>query len=200
MYIYICLCVCGWLCTLYDVLSWLHEWPFLVIRALNLVEWVCTQGNCCRCIFMLYCVHNHCDVIVLVHVTKWHWFPHVCDTHQHTWHFGGLWHIIVWACRYKQHTQMWNLADAPYCTKRETLLNFCCENGVSLLLYSHVKSLVRITFYVLWCIWGEVLSDFCHENKVKCRLIFAVEIKQWLQTHLEISIETIPIPISNLKA
>ena len=81
---------------------------------------------------------------------------------------------------------MWNLADAPYYTKRETLLNFCCENGVSPLLYSHVKSLVRITFYVLWCIWGEVLSDFCHENKVKCRLIFAVEIKQWLQTHLEI--------------
>ena len=104
IYIYICLCVCGWLCTLYDVLSWLHEWPFLVIRALNLVEWVCTQGNCRRCIFMLYCVHNHRDVIVLIHVTKWHWFPHVCDTHQHTWHFGGLWHIIVWACRYKQHT------------------------------------------------------------------------------------------------
>ena len=104
VYIYICLCVCGWLCTLYDVLSWLHEWPFLVIRALNLVEWVCAQGNCRRCIFMLYCVHNHRDVIVLIHVTKWHWFPHLCDMHQHAWHFGGLWHIIVWACRYKQHT------------------------------------------------------------------------------------------------
>ena len=152
IYIYICLCMCGWSCTLYDGLSWLHEWPFLVIRALDLVEWVCAQGNCCRCIFMLYCVHSHRGVIVLIHVTKWHWFPHVCFMHQHAWHFGGLWLIIVWACWYEPHTQMQNLADAPYCTKRETLPNFRCENGASPLLYSHIESLVRITFYVLWCI------------------------------------------------
>ena len=83
VYIYICLHVYGWLCTLYDGLSWLREWPSLVIRALNLVVWVCAQGNCSRCIFMLYCVHDHRSVIVLIHVTKWHWFPCACDMFQH---------------------------------------------------------------------------------------------------------------------
>ena len=83
VYIYIYLRVCGWLCTLYDGLSWLHEWPSLVINALDLVVWVCAQGDCRRCIFMLYCVHNHCSVIVLIYVTKWHWFPRICNMHQH---------------------------------------------------------------------------------------------------------------------
>ena len=56
MYVYLYMLVCGWLCTLYDGLSWLRERPFLVMSALDLVVWVCTQGNCCRCIFMLYCM------------------------------------------------------------------------------------------------------------------------------------------------
>ena len=35
-----------------------------------LVVWVCAQGDCRSCIFMLYCVHDHCGVIVLIYVTK----------------------------------------------------------------------------------------------------------------------------------
>ena len=34
--------------------------PLMIMGAPDLVVWVCTQGNCCRCIFMLYCVCNHC--------------------------------------------------------------------------------------------------------------------------------------------
>ena len=83
LYIYICLCVCGWLCTLYDRHSWLREWPSLVMRALDFVVWIYAQGDCCRCIFMLYFVHDHRGVIVLIHVTKWHWFFVVCNTYQH---------------------------------------------------------------------------------------------------------------------
>ena len=83
IYIYICLLVCGWFYTLYDGLLWLCERPFLVISALDLIVWVCAQGDCCRCIFMLYCVHDHRSVIVLIHVNKWHWFPCVCDMYQY---------------------------------------------------------------------------------------------------------------------
>ena len=87
--------------------------------------------------------------------------------------------------------------DTPYIHRRKTLLVchstsnakpcqiFVVENGVSLLLYSHIESKVRIAFGVLWHIWGKVLSDFHHENKAKCCRIFAMEIWQWLQTHLE---------------
>ena len=82
VYIYVCLFMCGWLCTLYDGLLWLRERPSLVTRALDLVVWLCIQGDCHRCILMLYCVHDHCCVIVLIHVTKWHWFPRVCDMYQ----------------------------------------------------------------------------------------------------------------------
>ena len=82
IYIYVCLFMCGWLCTLYDGLLWLREQPFLVTRALDLVVWLCIQGDCHRCILMLYCVHDHCCVIVLIHVTKWHWFLRVCNTYQ----------------------------------------------------------------------------------------------------------------------
>ena len=81
VYIYLYMLVYGWFCTLYDRPSWLREQPSLAISALDLVVWVYAQGSCCRCIFMLYCVHNHCDVTVLIHVTKWHWFPRVCDVH-----------------------------------------------------------------------------------------------------------------------
>ena len=90
IYIYIWLRMCGWLCTSYDELLWLHERPSLITSALDLVVCICTLSNCCRCIFMLYCVHDHRDVIVLIHVTKWHWFSHVCDTHQHAWCFENV--------------------------------------------------------------------------------------------------------------
>ena len=61
MYIYIpdCACVYGWLCTLYDGLSWLSEWPWLTMSTPDLVVWVCTQGKFFRCIFTLYYGHNH---------------------------------------------------------------------------------------------------------------------------------------------
>ena len=89
MNVYLYMLVYGWLCTLYDGLSWLREWPSLVMRAFDLVVWVCAQGDCRRCIFMLFCVHDHRSVIVLIHVTQWHWFSRVCDMHQHTWYIGG---------------------------------------------------------------------------------------------------------------
>ena len=50
MYVYLYLLVYRWLCTLYDGLSWLREWPSLVMRAFDLVVWVCAQGDCRRCI------------------------------------------------------------------------------------------------------------------------------------------------------
>ena len=67
--------VYGWLCTLYDGLSWLCEQPPVVMSTLDLVEWVYAQGNYCRCIFMLYYMHNHHGVIVSIHVTSDIGFP-----------------------------------------------------------------------------------------------------------------------------
>ena len=91
MYVYLYMLVCGWSCTLYDWLSWLCERPCLVMSAPNLVLWVYTQGHCCRCILKaLYCMHDHCGVIISIHVTKWHWFPRVCNTHQYIWYFEGV--------------------------------------------------------------------------------------------------------------
>ena len=82
MYVYLYLLVYGWLCTLYDGLLWLREHS-LVVRALDLVVWVCAWGNCRRCIILLYCVHDHRGVIGLIYVTMWHQFPRVCDMYQH---------------------------------------------------------------------------------------------------------------------
>ena len=87
--IYVYMLLCGWLCTLYDGLLWICEQLSLVTSTLHYVEWVYAQGSCCRCIFTLYCMHNHRSVIVLIHVTKWHRFPRVCDTHQYVWCFEG---------------------------------------------------------------------------------------------------------------
>ena len=42
----------------------------LFMRALDLIVWVCAQGDCHRCIFMLYYMHDHRGVIVLIHATK----------------------------------------------------------------------------------------------------------------------------------
>ena len=81
MYVYLYMLVYGWSYTFYDGISWLHEQPSLDMSALDLVLWVCAQDICCRCTLTLYCVHNHRGVIVSIHVTKWHWFPCVCDTY-----------------------------------------------------------------------------------------------------------------------
>ena len=72
IYVHLYMLVCGWSCTLYDGPLWLREWPSLAMSAHDLVIWVCAQGNCCRCIFILYCVHNHRGVTVPIHVTKWY--------------------------------------------------------------------------------------------------------------------------------
>ena len=48
--------------------------------------------------------------------------------------------------------------------QHKTLPDFCCENRVPPFPYSHVESLVRIAFCVLWYIWGEVLPNFCRGN------------------------------------
>ena len=69
MYVYLYLLVYGWLCNLCDGLLCLCVWPSLVMRSLDLVVWVCAQGDCRRCIFMLYCAHEHQGVIVSIHVT-----------------------------------------------------------------------------------------------------------------------------------
>ena len=98
MYVYLYMLVYWWLCTLYDELLWLYERPSLIMRALNLMVWVCTQGIYCRCIVMPYYVHNHRDVIISIHLTVWHWFPCVCDTHWHALCFEGLRLVLVRAC------------------------------------------------------------------------------------------------------
>ena len=115
IYIYICLHVCGWLCTLYDGLSKLREWPSLVIKAFDLIVWVCAQSDCRRCIFMLYCVHDHCGdcfdpcyQVTLVSLCM----RHVSSVSAHLilW---GLRLVLVWACRYAPYTLMRNLTGAP---------------------------------------------------------------------------------------
>ena len=127
--------VYGWLSTLCDGPSWQRERPSLAMGALDLVMWVYAQVNCCRCIFMLYCVHNHCNVTVPIHVTKWHWFPRVCDMHQYAWCFEELWLILAQACCHVPYTRAWNPASVPQHTKHETLPDFHCENEASPLPY-----------------------------------------------------------------
>ena len=78
MYIY--MPVYGWSCTLYDGLSWLFKRLSPVMSALNLVVWLCVQGNCCKCMLMVYYVHDHRSVIVLIHVT---WLTSVSSFMQH---------------------------------------------------------------------------------------------------------------------
>ena len=168
MYVYICMLVYGWLSTLCDGPSWQRERPSLAMGALDLVMWVYAQVNCCRCIFMLYCVHNHCNVTVPIHVTKWHWFPRVCDMHQYAWCFEELWLILAQACCHVPYTRAWNPASVPQHTKLETLPDFHYENEASPLPYSHDKILVMIVFCVLWHTYGVALPDFRYENKAKC--------------------------------
>ena len=62
----------------------------MIRDAPNLEVWVCTKGNCCKCIFMLCYMHDHHGMIVSIHVSLWHWFSHVYNMHQHVWHFDEL--------------------------------------------------------------------------------------------------------------
>ena len=41
----------------------------MIMGALDLGVWVCIQGDCHRCIFMLHCVHDCRGVIALIHVS-----------------------------------------------------------------------------------------------------------------------------------
>ena len=104
MYVYLYMLMCGWSCTLYDGLLWLRERPSLVMSARDLIEWVCAQGYCCRCIFVLYCIHDHHDVIVLIHLIKWHRFPRACDALRNGWCFEGLLLIPAQVCWHAPYT------------------------------------------------------------------------------------------------
>ena len=107
MYVYLYMLVYGLSCTLYDGLSWLHEWPSLAMSALDLVVCVCAQGICCRSVLTLYCVHNHHGMTVPIHVTKWHWFP------QYAWCSEGLWLVLTQTCWHAPYTLAWNPANVP---------------------------------------------------------------------------------------
>ena len=85
--------VCGWLCTLYDGLLWLHEQPSLVTSALDLIVWISAYGTCCRCIFTLYCVRDHRGVIVSIHDT---WVTLVSLCMRHTSMCLVLWRAPAW--------------------------------------------------------------------------------------------------------
>ena len=63
VYIYACMWV------IVHFVWWICEQPSLVISALDLVMWACAQGSCCRCMLILYCVHDHRRVIILIHFT-----------------------------------------------------------------------------------------------------------------------------------
>ena len=52
--------------------------------------WVCALGNCCRCIFMLYCVHGHQDVIISIHVI---WVTLLSSCMRHTSICLMLWRV-----------------------------------------------------------------------------------------------------------
>ena len=69
--VYVCLfvVVCGWSCTFYDGLPWLGEQPLMIMGALDLVVWICIQGDYCRYIFILHRVHDHHRVFVSIHVS-----------------------------------------------------------------------------------------------------------------------------------
>ena len=176
MCIYICLRVYRWLCTLYDGLSWLRKQPSLVMRALDLQVWVCAQGECRMCIIMLYYVHDHHSVIVLIHVTKRHWFPRVMQLASTC--------LMLWRPSASRSMSMsirivYTNTKPSWCAITHQTWNFARFspwNGASPMPYSHVEILVRIAFGVLWRIWGKALSNFCHENKAKYCQIFTVEI------------------------
>ena len=151
IYIYICLHVCGWLCTLNDGLLWLRKWPSLITSALDLVVWVCAYGDCCRCIFMLYCVHDHHRVLFLIHVT-WVTLVSLCMWHAST--RLTLWRAL--ACHSTSMSICTVYIDAkPYrCTiahQTRNFVRFSPWKWGTLLPYSQSKGLVRIAFCVLWC-------------------------------------------------
>ena len=103
VYIYICLFAGDHALCMMDSHDY-ESGPLIIMSALDLVVWVCAQGNCCRRIFTLYCVHDYRCVIVSIYVTKWRRFPRVCNTHQYAWHSEGLWLVLAWACWHVLYT------------------------------------------------------------------------------------------------
>ena len=82
----ICVCVCVCVCVCARVCARMHMFvgdhafcmmdshgqesnPLVIMGALDLVVWVCAQGDCRRCIFTLHCGHDHCGVIISIHVS-----------------------------------------------------------------------------------------------------------------------------------
>ena len=90
-------------------------------------------------------------------------------------------HKHVGTCRIHEHKTLHVHHSAPNVKLCQI---FAVKMGDPPLSYFHIKSLVKIAFYVLWHIWGEMLLDFHHENKAKCNWIFAMETWQRSQTHL----------------
>ena len=133
----VCLYVCGWSCTLYDGLLWLHKRPSLITSALDLVVWVCVQGNCCRCIFMLYCAHGHHGVIVLIHVT-WVTLVSPCMRHLSTC-------LMLWRVSACHSTSMSIRAIAHQMQNSTKFLQW--KWGIPIAVFSHQK----LGENRLWC-------------------------------------------------
>ena len=70
----------------------------------QVLMWVYALGNCCRCIFMLYCVHGHHDVIVSIHVI---WVILLFPCMRHTSIY-----LMLWRAPARPSTRM--LARAVY--------------------------------------------------------------------------------------
>ena len=70
----------------------------------QVLTWICTLGNCYRCIFMLYCVHGHHSVIVSIHVI-WVTLLSPC-----MWHTSI--YLMLWGAPTHPRTSM--LARAVY--------------------------------------------------------------------------------------
>ena len=109
---YVCMYVCMYI-YIY-IYMFAHVWVivhfvWLAMSAFDLMAWVCALVDCCRCIFVSYCVHGHRCVIVPILVTKWHQFPYVCITYQLAECFEGLWLILAQACWHVLYTQAQNL-------------------------------------------------------------------------------------------
>ena len=157
IYIYICLRMGGWSCTLYDGLSWLCEWPSLFVSDL-LWPWVLlTLWH--EYMLKAIAVGAYSCYIECIVTTVWSsWsmspsdisFPMYASRINVFKRFEQLRPVLAQACWHTPYTQAQNPTGVSQCTKRETLPDFCRENGASPLLYSQVKILVRIECCVLW--------------------------------------------------
>ena len=69
IYIYICLLVDDYVLCMMDSHGQKSD-PLIIMSSLDLVVWVCAQGDCYRCIFMLHCAYDHRGVIVSIPVAS----------------------------------------------------------------------------------------------------------------------------------